>query len=129
MARGAELPGVALHVENGQQVLIGVAEPLRVFVGELIDDLQELAQRLRITIRQEGVAKDVAEQLRDAGILRHSGDCLSVEVQRFVAAEARAHQLRPAVAGEFVCEECPLAAQLLALRVHVVHELVHEGRW
>ena len=43
-----------------------------------------------------------------------------------MAAEPGAHQLGPAVAGEVAGEELALAAQLLALGVHVVHELVDQ---
>ena len=57
---------------------------------------------------------------------RHPGDGLGVEVERLVAAQARAHQLRPAVAGELAGEELAPAAQLLGLGIHVVHELVDE---
>ena len=44
-----------------------------------------------------------------------------------MAAQAGAHQLRPAVAGELAGEEPPLAAQFLGLGVDVVHEFVDEG--
>ena len=50
-----------------------------------------------------------------------------VEVQRLVAAQPGAHELGPAVAGELAGEELALAAELLALGVHVVHELVDQG--
>ena len=43
-----------------------------------------------------------------------------------MAAQARLHQPGPAVAGELASEERPLAAEFLAHRVHVVHELVDE---
>ena len=44
-----------------------------------------------------------------------------------MAAQAGAHQLRPAVAGEVAGEELAPAAQRLALGVDVVHEFVDEG--
>ena len=44
-----------------------------------------------------------------------------------MAAQAGAHELGPAVAGKLVGEELALAAELLALGVHVVHELVDQG--
>ena len=39
VARGAELSGVALGAEDGEQVLEGVAKTLGVVVGELVNDL------------------------------------------------------------------------------------------
>ena len=51
MCRGStELPGVALGAEDGEQVLEGVAEPLRVVVGELVDDLEEGAQGFGVAV-------------------------------------------------------------------------------
>jgi len=44
-----------------------------------------------------------------------------------MAAEAAAHELGPAVAGEVAGEELAFAAEFLALGVHVVHELVDQG--
>ena len=41
VARGAELAGIALRAEDGEQVLEGVAEALAVVVAELVDDLEE----------------------------------------------------------------------------------------
>ena len=38
---GAELAGVALRSEDGEEVLEGVAEPLAVVVGEVVDDFQK----------------------------------------------------------------------------------------
>ncbi len=55
---------------------------------ELVDDLEEGAQRFRVAIGQIGVLEDVAEEQRDAGVLRHLGDGFGVEVERLVAAEA-----------------------------------------
>ena len=43
-----------------------------------------------------------------------------------MAAEAGAHQPGPSVAGELAGEEAALPAELLALGVHVVHELVDQ---
>lgn len=126
VARGAELPGVALGTEYREQVFEGVTQALGVVVFELVDDLEESAQGLRITIGQIGVLEYVTEERWDAGVLRHLGDGLGVEVQGLVAAKARAHQLGPAIAGVAVGEELAGAAQLLALGVHVVHELVDQ---
>ena len=126
VARGAELPRVALRAEHGQQILEGVAEPLAVVVAELVDDLEEHLERLRVAVGQIGVLEDVAEQERDAGVLRHLGDGLGVEVQGLVAAQPGAHQPGPAIAGELAGKELALAAELLALGVHVIHELVDQ---
>ena len=62
------------------------------------------------------------------GVLGHPRDGLGVEIENLVSAEAAAHQLGPTVAGELAGEEASRsAAELLALGVHVVHELVDEG--
>ncbi len=87
VARRAELAGVALAAQHREQVFEGVAQALGVVVLELVDDLQERAQGLRVAIRQEGVLEDLAEERRDAGVLRHLGDGLGVEVQGFVATQ------------------------------------------
>ncbi len=50
VARGAELSGVALRAQDGQQVLKGVAQTLGVVVTELVNDFQERAQRLGVAI-------------------------------------------------------------------------------
>ena len=127
VARGAELPGVALRAEDGQQVFEGVAQALGMVVGEGVDDLEEGAQGFRVAVGQVGVVEDVAEKRRDAGVFRHAGDGLGVQVEDLVAAQPGAHQPRPAVAGELTGEEPPLAAQFLGLGVDVVHELVDQG--
>jgi|GEM_PF-7001768 len=44
-----------------------------------------------------------------------------------MTAQSGTHQLGPAILGEFAREELALAAQFLALGVHVVHELVDKG--
>ena len=62
VARGAELPGIALRAEHGEQILEGVAEPLAVVVGEFVNDLEERLQRLGIAVWQIGVLEDVAEE-------------------------------------------------------------------
>ena len=126
VARGAELPGVALRAQHREQVLEGVAQALGVVVLELVDDLQERAQRLRVAVGQVGVLEDVAKQRRNAGVLGHAGDGFGIQVERLVAAEAGAHEPDPAILAEAVGEELALAAQLLALGVHVVHELVDQ---
>ena len=127
MARGAELSGIALGAEHGEQILEGVAEAFAVVVVELVDDLEEHLERFGVAVGQIGVLEDVAEEQRNAGVLRHLGDGLGVEVQGLVAAQARAHEFGPAVAGKLAGEELALAAELLALGVHVVHELVDQG--
>ena len=127
VARGAELPGVALGTEDREQVLEGVAEALAVVIGELVDDLEKGAQGLRVAVGQVGVVEDVAEQWRDARVFRHPGDGLGVEIEGLLAAETGAHQPGPAVAGEVAGEEGAPAAQLLAPGVDVVHELIDEG--
>ena len=81
VARGAELAGIALRAEHGEQILEGVAEALAVVVVELVDDLEEGLERLGVAVRQVGVLEDVAEERRDAGVLRHLGDAFGVEAQ------------------------------------------------
>ena len=127
MTRSSELPSVALGAEDREQVFEGIAEPLTVIIGELVDDLEECAQGFRIAVRQVGVVEDVPEQRRDAGVLGHLGDSVGVKVQNVVAAKTPTHQARPAVTGEIAGKEPPLAAELFALGVQVVHELVDEG--
>ena len=126
MARGAELPGVALRAEHREQVFESVAQTLGVIVLEFVDDLEEGTQRFRVAVRQIRVLEDVAEKRRNAGVLRHLGNSFCVEVQCLVTAETRAHQLGPAVASEVAREEFALASQLLGFGVHVIHELVDQ---
>ena len=78
--------------------------------------LRKALERLGVAVGQVGVLEDVAEERRDAGVLRHLGDGLGVEVQGLVAAQAGAHELGPAVAGEVAGEELALAAELLGSR-------------
>ena len=89
--------------------------------------LRKALQRFRVAVRQIGILEDVAEERRDAGILRHLGDAFGVEAEHLVAAQAGAHELGPAVAGEVAGEELALAAEFLGLGVHVVHEFVDQG--
>ena len=96
-------------------------------VFELVDDLEEGAQGLRVAVGQVGVVEDGAEERRDAAVLGHPGDGLGVEIKGRVPAEPGVHQPRPAVAGELAHEEAALAAELLALGVDVPHELVDQG--
>ena len=105
MARGAELPGVALRAEHGQQILEGIAQTFGVVVAELVDDLEKFAQGLGIAVGQKGVLEDVPKQRRNTGVLRHPGNGFSVEIEHLVSAQAGVHQLGPAVAGELVGEE------------------------
>ena len=60
------------------------------------------------------------------GVLGHPGDRLGVKVERFVTAEAGAHQIGPPVAGEAIGKELSLPSQFLAFGVQIVHELVDE---
>ena len=127
VARGAELSRIALRTEHTEQIFKCIAQPLAVVVAELVNDLEKASQGLRVTIGQVGVFEDVAEEQRDAGVLRHIGDGLGIEVEGFVAAKAGAHEFGPAVAGEVAGEKLALAAEFLGLGVHVVHELVDQG--
>ena len=126
MTRGAELAGIALTAENAEEILEGVAEALAVVVAELVDDLEEGLERLGVAVRQVGILEDVAEEGRDARVLGHLGNTLAVEAEHFVAAETAIHEPGPAVAGVGAGEEFALAAEFLALGVHVVHELVDQ---
>ena len=126
VARGTELPGVALRAEHGEQVLKGITQAFAVVVVELVDDLEEHLERFGVPIGQIGVLEDVAEERRNAGVLRHLGDGFGVEVQDLEAAEAGVHQVGPTVADKLIGEELALAAQLFALGIHVVHELVDQ---
>ena len=71
VARGAELPGVALGAEHGEQVFEGIAKPLGVVLVELVDDFQEAFERFGVAVGQIGVLEDGAEKWRNAGVLRH----------------------------------------------------------
>ena len=126
MARGAELPGVALGAHDGEQVLERVAQAFGVVVFELVDDLQEFAQGLGVPVGKVGVVENVAKERRDAGVLWDPGEGFRVEVEGLESAEARAHQLRPGVASELSNEIAALPAELLALRLDVPHELVDQ---
>jgi len=66
MARRAELSGIALGTEDGQEILKGVAEALGMVIDELINDLEEGAQRFRVAVGQVGVFENVTEERRDA---------------------------------------------------------------
>jgi hypothetical protein len=99
VARGAELAGVALAAEHGEQVFEGVAEALGVVVGEAVDFLEEGAQRFRVAVGQVGVLEDVAEERGDAGVFVHPADGVGVEVELFLAGEFGRLEPRPAVAG------------------------------
>ena len=127
MPRRAELARVALRAEDGEQVFEGVAQPFAVVIAELVDDLEEALERLRVAVGQVGVLEDAAEERRDARVLRHLSDAVGVEREHVVATEAGAQQLGPAVAGELLGEKLALAAELLGLGIHVVHELVDQG--
>ena len=126
MARSAELPGVPLRAKHREQIFKSIAEPLAVIVRKLVDDLEKGAQSLWVAVGQIGVVEDVAEQRRNARIFRHPGDRLSVQIQGLVAAQASAHQLRPAIAGKVAGKKRALPTQLLTVGVNVVHKLVDE---
>jgi hypothetical protein len=51
-----------------------------VVVAELIDDFEEGAQGLRVAVGQIGILEDVAKERRNAGVLRHLGDGLGINV-------------------------------------------------
>lgn len=127
MARGAELPGIALTAQDAEEILEGVAEALAVVVTELVDDLEEGLERFGVAVREIGVFKDVAEERGDAWVLGHFGDAFAIEAEHFVAADGRRHKFSPAVAGKVAGEELALAAEFLAFGIHVVHEFVDEG--
>ena len=127
VARGAELPGVPLRAEDGEQILEGIAEAFAVVVGEFVDDFEKCLERFGVAIREVGVLKDVPEQRRDAGVLRHFGDALGVERKGLMPAESRPQELGPTVAGEVAGEKRPRAAEFLRPGIHVVHELVDKG--
>jgi len=98
-----------------------------VVVAEIVYYLEKDAKRLRIAVGQVGILENSAKKRRNSWVLGHPCDGFGVEVEGFVAAKTRAHELGPAVARELAREEAAQAAQLFALRVHVVHELVDEG--
>ena len=126
VARRAELPGVALGAHDGQQVLEGVAQALGMVVFELVDDLQELAQRLGVAVRQIGVVEDAAKERRDARVLRNPVEGFGVEAEGLESAQAGAQQLRPGESLEVVHKEAAPAAEFLAPRLDVPHELVDQ---
>ncbi|HUY33545.1 MAG TPA: hypothetical protein VMV69_12420 [Pirellulales bacterium] len=127
VARRAELARVALRAEHAQQVLVGVAKPFAVVVSEAVDLLEEQIERFRVAVGQEDAFEDVAEELGDVLVLVHLLDAFGIEQQALVATQALVEQLRPAVFFEAAGEERRLAAELLRLAVHVVHELVDQG--
>ena len=96
-------------------------------VGEFVDDFEKCLERFGVAIREVGVLKDVPEQRRDAGVLRHFGDALGVERKGLMPAESRPQELGPTVAGEVAGEKRPRAAEFLRPGIHVVHELVDKG--
>ncbi len=127
MTRGAELTGISLGTEDGEQVLESVSQAFRVVVGELVDDLQEAAQRLRVVVGQVGVPEDVPEERRDTGILRHPADGFAIKSEDFVTSQPGADQPGPPETGEVPGKELTIATQLFTLGVDVIHELVNEG--
>ena len=126
MPRRAKLPRVALRIHHRKQILERVPQPLRVVISEAVDLLQKDPQRLRVAIRQKGVAENIPEQLRYARVLVHPLDRLSVKTEHLVAPQARLHQPGPAVSTELPGEKRPFTAQFFTERVHVVHELVDQ---
>ena len=96
-------------------------------VGEAVDFLQEPVQRFRVAVRQEYALENIAEKLRNRGVLVHLLDAFRVEQEAFVAAHAFVEKLTPPVFAEFAHEERRLAAEFFGLAVHVVHELVDQG--
>ena len=126
MPWGAELPGVALRAEHGQQILEGITQAFGVVVGKLVNHLEKAAQGLGVAVGQIGVLENITEQRRDTGVLRHSGNGLGVKIENLVSAQAGVHQFGPAVTGEVIGEKAARAAELFALGVNVIHELVDE---
>ena len=57
VARGAELPGIALRAKDGEEVFEGIAEAFGVVVFELVDDLEEALEGLGIAVWKVGVLK------------------------------------------------------------------------
>ena len=51
--------------------------------------LRKALERLGVAVGQIGVLEDVAEERRDAGVLRHLGDAFGVEAEHLVAAQRR----------------------------------------
>jgi len=127
VARRAELPGIALGTENGQQVFKGVAESFAVVVGETGDFFQEEVEGFRIAVRQEHALEDVPEELGNVLVFIHLLDAFGIEKQALMASEPLVEQVGPAVLPEVAGEERRLAAEFLGLAVHVVHEFVDQG--
>ena len=127
VARRAELPGIALGAENGQQVFKGVTQTFAVVIGETGDFFQEEVEGFRIAVGQEHALEDVPEELWNVLVLVHLLDALGIEKQAFMAAEPLVEQVGPAVLPEVAGEERCLAAEFLGLAVHVVHEFVDQG--
>ena len=126
MARGAELPGVALRAEHGEQVLEGISQPLAVVIGELIDDLEEGAQGLRVVVWQIGVLENVPEQWWDARILRHPLDRFGVEASMSWPPRPERISLAQPKRANSPAKNFPLTPELLAFGIQVVHELVYQ---
>ena len=95
-------------------------------VGKLVNHLEKAAQGLGVAVGQIGVLENITEQRRDTGVLRHSGNGLGVKIENLVSAQAGVHQFGPAVTGEVIGEKAARTAELFALGVNVIHELVDE---
>jgi len=102
VARGAELTGIALRAEHGEQIFEGVAEALRMVVVELVNDLEEHLERFRVAVGKIGVFEDIAEERRNARVLRHFDNGFGVKVQDLVSAQTCAHEFGPAIAGKII---------------------------
>ncbi len=127
MARGAELAGVALGAEDGEQVFKGVAESFAMIVLEFVDDFEEGAQGFGAVVGEEGVLEEGAEERGDVGVLGDFGQGFGVEDQGGLAAEVGLEEVAPSEAGIRAGKELAPASELFGLGVDVVHELVDEG--
>ena len=82
-------------------------------VGELVNDFEKGLECLGVAVRQVGILEDVAEQERDAGILRHFGNAFAIKSKHLMATDRGSHEFSPAVTGKFFGEEFSLAAHFL----------------
>ena len=55
VARCAELTGISLGAEDGEQVFEGITQSFAVVVTELVDDFEEHLERFRVPVGQIGV--------------------------------------------------------------------------
>ncbi len=127
VARGAELAGVALGAEDGEEVFEGVAEAFGVVVGEFVDRFEEGFEGFGVAVGEVGIFEDAAEEEREVGVLGHFEHAIGVKGDAFFAGDGGGHEFGPAVGGEFLGEEFTFSADFFGLGVHVIHEFVDEG--